>query len=205
MVVAILTFAVISTAPCAQYARAAEPVPVRQEISGGRFAYQVGEADSSDSIAARFGEPELTLFSDGNEPEAGSTITIDNRHVAPAAVDQGVVINVPQRMLFVFRDGHLAGAWPITVGRPDWPTPLGSYRIASFSFNPTWHVPPAIRAEMEEEGIPTLEQVKPGPANPLGKRWIGLDHGVSESTVPIIPAASSTSAHTDASGSLPIQ
>lgn len=62
--------------------------------------------------------------------------------MAAAAIDQGVVIDVPQRMLFVFRPGQLAGAWPITVGRPDWPTPLGTYRIASLSLNPTWHVPP---------------------------------------------------------------
>jgi hypothetical protein len=122
VVIAILAFATTSIAPCAEEVPAAEAVPVRQEISGGRFIYQVAEGDTSDSIAARFGEPALTLFSNGNEPATGSTIMIDNRHVAPAAVDQGVVINVPQRMLFVFRDGRVAGAWPITVGRPDWPT-----------------------------------------------------------------------------------
>jgi len=80
-------------------------------------------------------------------------------------------------MLFVFRDGRLAGAWPVTVGRPDWRTPLGSYRVAALELNPTWHVPPAIRAEMEDDGIPTSTVVKPGPSNPLGRRWIGLDHG----------------------------
>jgi L,D-transpeptidase ErfK/SrfK len=155
----------------------AKSVPVGHEISGDRFVYQISEDDTSDSIAARFGEPELTLFPNGSDPEAGDTITIDNRHVVASALDQGVVINVPQRMLFVFREGHLAGAWPITVGRPDWPTPLGSYRIASLSLNPTWHVPPSIRAELEDEGVPTSAQVKPGPGNPLGKHWIGLDHG----------------------------
>ena len=95
---------------------------MRHEISGAHFAYQVSENDSSNSIAARFGEPELTLFPDGSEPEPGGSITIHNRHVAAAAIDEGVVINVPERLLFVFRQGHLAGAWPITVGRPDWPT-----------------------------------------------------------------------------------
>jgi L,D-transpeptidase ErfK/SrfK len=147
------------------------------EVSGERFAYQVNEHDTSDSIASRFGEPALTLVADGNEPGPGDTITIDNRHVAVAAVAEGIVINVPQRMLFVFRDGHLAGAWPVTVGRPDWRTPLGSYQIAALELNPTWHVPPAIRAEMEDDGIPTSAVVKPGPSNPLGQRWIGLDHG----------------------------
>ena len=153
------------------------PISVQHEISGDRFSYQAGERDTSDSIASRFGEPALTVFSDGSEPKPGDTITIDNRHVAIAALDDGIVINIPQRMLFVFREGRLAAAWPITIGRPDWPTPMGSYKIASLEVNPTWHVPPAIRAEMEEEGIPTSNEVKPGRSNPLGQRWIGLDHG----------------------------
>jgi L,D-transpeptidase ErfK/SrfK len=155
----------------------ATPIGVGHEVSGERFAYQVNEHDTSDSIASRFGEPALTLFPDGNEPNPGDTISIDDRHVAAAAVAEGIVINVPQRMLFVYQDGHLAGAWPVTVGRPDWRTPLGSYRIAALQLNPTWHVPPAIRAEMEDDGIPTSAVVKPGPSNPLGQRWIGLDHG----------------------------
>lgn len=155
----------------------ATPISVGHEVSGERFAYQVKEHDTSDTIASRFGEPALTLVPDGNEPNPGDTITIDNRHVATAAVAEGIVINVPQRMLFVFEDGHLAAAWPVTVGRPDWRTPLGSYRIAALQLNPTWHVPPAIRAEMEDDGIPTSAVVKPGPSNPLGQRWIGLDHG----------------------------
>jgi L,D-transpeptidase ErfK/SrfK len=152
-------------------------VSVQHEISGEKFAYQDGENDTSDSIASRFGEPVLTMFPDGSEPKPGDTITIDNRHVAIAAINDGIVINIPQRMLFLFHDGRLAAAWPVTIGRPDWPTPLGSYRVASLTLNPTWHVPPAIRAEMEDEGIPTSKEVKPGPSNPLGQRWIGLDHG----------------------------
>jgi hypothetical protein len=62
----------------------AESIPVHHEISGSRSAYQAGEDDTSDSLAARFGEPELTLFPDGGEPELDNTITIDNRHVATA-------------------------------------------------------------------------------------------------------------------------
>ena len=155
----------------------ARPVSVQHEISGDRSSYQAGEHDTSDTIASRFGEPALTLFPDGGEPKPGDTVTIDDRHVAIAALDDGIVVNIPQRMLFVFRGGHLAAAWPVTIGRPDWPTPVGSYKVASLEMNPTWHVPPAIRAEMEDEGIPTSDEVKPGPSNPLGQRWIGLDHG----------------------------
>lgn len=162
--------------PCAAATDGEAAVPVRHEISGAVYQYTVQAEDSSESIAARFGEPASTVFIGAEEPEPGSTITVDNRHVVAAATDDGVVINLPQRMLFLIRDGKLAGAFPATVGRPDWPTPTGSYEIASLTLNPTWHVPPAIRAEMEDEGIPVGAEVAPGPKNPLGKRWIGLDH-----------------------------
>ncbi len=161
----------------AQNAPEVKSVPVRHQISGKRFTYEAGERDTAESIASRFGEPVLTMFPDGSEPNPGETITIDNRHIAPAVLDDGIAINIPQRMLFAFRDGNLAGAWPVTIGRPDWRTPLGSYHVASLELNPTWHVPPAIRAEMEDDGIPVSNEVKPGPSNPLGQRWIGLDHG----------------------------
>ena len=154
-----------------------QPVPVRHQVSGDRFRYEVADDDTSRSIAARFGEPDTMILLNGGEPEPGASITVDNRHVAAQAIDDGVVINVPQRMLFVFHDGQLAAAWPVTVGRPDWPTPLGSFYVASRRTNPTWHVPPAIQDEMEEEGIDVGDVVAPGPKNPLGKSWVGLDHG----------------------------
>lgn len=154
-----------------------QPVPVSHEISGDSFQYDVADDDTSRSIAARFGEPDTIILLNGGEPEPGAKITVDNRHVAAAVIEDGVVINVPQRMLFVFGGGHLVQAWPVTVGRPDWPTPLGSFYVASRRTNPTWHVPPAIRDEMEEEGIDPGDEVKPGPRNPLGQSWVGLDHG----------------------------
>ena len=160
------------------FAVAAETViPISHEISGTQSQYEVGPKDSANSIAARFGEPELTLtFDNDAEPSDGSVIEIDNRHIAPLIGD-GVVVNIPQRMVFLMREGHVAGAWPATVGRPDWPTPLGSFYIEARTKNPTWHPPPAIRAEMEDEGIDVDKEVKPGASNPLGKWWMGLDHG----------------------------
>jgi L,D-transpeptidase ErfK/SrfK len=153
------------------------PVPVWRQVSGDSFDYTVGDDDSTRSIAARFGEPETTLMFKDGDPDPGSVIEVDDRHVAPAVLNNGVVINIPQRMLFVFRGGRLAGAWPATVGRPDWPTPLGSFYIASRRLNPSWHVPPAIQDEMAEDGIDVPDVVAPGPRNPLGKNFLGLDHG----------------------------
>jgi len=169
---------VLSAARAAETAsKALQAVPIRHEISGDRFQYVVEDDDTPRSIAARFGEPDEIMLLNGGDPEPGAKIVVDNRHVAPAAIADGVVINIPQRMLFVFRDGKLAAAWPATVGRPDWPTPLGSFYIASKRLNPTWHVPPAIQDEMADEGIDVGDEVKPGPRNPLGKNFLGLDHG----------------------------
>jgi L,D-transpeptidase ErfK/SrfK len=152
-------------------------VPVSHEISGARTEYEVGPKDTADSIAARFGEPELTMSMDnGDDPIEGSTIDIDSRHIAPT-MGNGIVVNIPQRMLYLIRDGHVAEAWPATVGRPDWQTPLGSFYIEARTKNPTWHVPPSIRADMEDEGITVANEVGPGASNPLGKVWMGLDHG----------------------------
>jgi L,D-transpeptidase ErfK/SrfK len=151
-------------------------VPVYRKISGDRFAYEVADDDTARSIAARFGEPE-TIMPGGAVPEPGTDIELDDRHVAPAVIRDGIAINVPQRMLFVFHDGRLAHAWPATVGRPDWRTPLGRFHNASRRLDPTWHVPPAIRDEMVDEGVDPGDEVKPGPKNPLGKYFLGLDHG----------------------------
>lgn len=152
-------------------------LPVSHEISGTQTQYEVGPHDTAGSIAARFGEPELTMELDnGDDPPEGSTIDIDSRHIVPT-IGNGIVVNVPQRMLFLIRNGHVAESFPVTVGRPDWQTPLGSFYIEARTKNPTWHVPPAIRAEMEDEGITVASEVAPGNSNPLGKVWMGLDHG----------------------------
>jgi L,D-transpeptidase ErfK/SrfK len=153
------------------------PVPVWHEVSGSRVDYEVEPRDTVDSIAARFGEPELTIsMDDDDDPIPGSVVEVDNRHIVPTIGD-GVVVNIPQRMVFLMRDGRVVGSWPATVGRPDWQTPLGSFHIEALTKNPTWHVPPAIRAEMEDEGIAVANEVGPGSSNPLGKLWMGLDHG----------------------------
>ena len=75
LVLRLVAFAASFGAANAQEVPEPMSIPVHHEISGARFAYQVGENDSSDSIAARFGEPELTLFPDGSKPEPGGAIT----------------------------------------------------------------------------------------------------------------------------------
>lgn len=148
-------------------------------IAGSTFVHEVARGEHLTAIGARHGTSvELLARANGISPGAplrvGQRLEVDNRHLAPAGPDDGILINVPQRMLFHFEGGRLRGAWPVAVGRPDWPTPTGSFRVTSLARDKPWIVPRSIQEEMRREGKPVLTRVEPGPDNPLGRHWIGL-------------------------------
>ena len=153
-----------------------------QPLTGQVQTITVARGDTLGSLGSRFGIDPATLAGDnGRAPglslHAGETLTVDNRHIVPLfAAGLGIVVNVPQRMLFVARQGGATG-YPVAVGRPSWPTPLGSFSIATKETNPTWDVPQSIRAEALRAGRSLPLKVPPGPGNPLGARWMGLSGG----------------------------
>ena len=152
------------------------PVPA---VVGGEFTYLVRKGDSLASISARFGVSEKVLAQDNRlappyRLKAGGRLKVYNLHLVPARLEDGILINIPQRMLFVFRDAKVAASYPVALGRRDWQTPTGSFFVAQREKNKTWIVPPSIQEEMLREGKPVLTRVPPGPGNPLGAHWIGL-------------------------------
>jgi L,D-transpeptidase ErfK/SrfK len=84
------------------------------------------------------------------------------------------VINIPQRTLFVVRAGSVTARYPVGLGRPSWPTFVGPFAVVAKETEPTWDVPLSIQEEMRRSGKRVVTKVPPGPANPLGKYWIGL-------------------------------
>ena len=92
-------------------------------------------------------------------------------------MESGILINVPQRLLFLFWEGRLVAWYPIAVGRRDWPTSTGSFQIQTLERRPTWHVPQSIQEEMKRRGKHVQTRVPPGPGNPLGDYWMGLGGG----------------------------
>jgi L,D-transpeptidase ErfK/SrfK len=155
------------------------PSPDAPVLVGAVIEYQVAAGESWVSIGARAGVTPSTLARrNGQSPNkplrAGDTITIDARHIAPVSRDGvPILINVPQRLLFV-RAGGVTAHFPVAVGRHDWPTPLGAFTIREREENPTWDVPISIQEEMRREGHRVLTKVPPGPDNPLGRYWLGL-------------------------------
>jgi L,D-transpeptidase ErfK/SrfK len=148
-------------------------------IAGSEFVYAVQRGDSLASVGARFGVTASAL-ANANDIAAqarlkeSQKLRVDNRHIVPASLDNGIVINIPQRMLFYFKNNVLLHYFPVGLGRPDWPTPTGSFTVLVKEENPVWDVPKSIQEEMQREGKPVQTCVPPGPENPLGKHWLGL-------------------------------
>jgi L,D-transpeptidase ErfK/SrfK len=92
----------------------------------------------------------------------------------PLPITDGIVINIPQRMLFVAENGTVVAHYPVGLGLATWPTFIGPFTIAVKEVDPVWDVPPSIQEEMRRAGKPVLTRVPPGPRNPLGKHWLGL-------------------------------
>ena len=177
-VVARITFIILYLCGWIAPAGAGEAA-VSAQIAGDESLYTVLQGDSLTAISARLGVDVTVLAADnGLSPHSilrlGQKLRIDNRHIVPHVVADGIVINIPQRMLFYFRHGQLVRHFPVGLGRPDWRTPTGDFTIVIKEENPTWDVPPSIQEEMRREGKPVLTCVPPGPDNPLGKHWLGL-------------------------------
>jgi L,D-transpeptidase ErfK/SrfK len=148
-------------------------------VVGGEFDYTVRRGDSLSGIGARFavGPKAIALRNGlpiGTRLVPGRILRVNNRHVVPDPIEDGILINLPQRLLFLFEGGRVVAWYPVAIGRPDWQTPTGSYRIVTKEKNPVWDVPASIQQEMRRKGERVRTKVPPGPDNPLGNYWLGL-------------------------------
>ena len=57
---------------------------------------------------------------------------------------------------------------PVATGQAIYPTPTGSWHVVDKQRNPWWRPPDSPWAQ-------GLKPIPPGPGNPLGTRWMGLD------------------------------
>jgi len=111
----------------------------------------------------------------------GTRVLLPKQHVLPRARREGLVLNVPEMRLYYFprpcdgETGCSVATYPVSIGRRDWETPLGSARVTRKVANPTWTPPESVRREAEADGrwLPTV--VPPGPDNPLGAHALYLD------------------------------
>lgn len=153
------------------------------EVLVGRVArHVVSKGETLRSLGSRFGVDATTLAADNglrrqSVLRIGQELIIDNRHIVPSAAgDVSIIVNIPQRVLF-WRAGDRLMAAPVAVGSRGWPTPVTAFRIVAMETDPTWDVPESIAMEARTRRQPLPPRVPPGPANPLGRHWLGLSVG----------------------------
>jgi L,D-transpeptidase ErfK/SrfK len=147
-------------------------------LVGGRTVYEVKAGDTLGTIGARFGVARATLIEMNQLTSpytlvAGRSLVVDNTHIAVANPLVNLTINIAQRLL-VLSEGESARAFPITVGRRTWPTPVGAFTIVTRETDPVWEVPVSIQREMAQQGKPVISRMEASPLNPLGRHWLGL-------------------------------
>ena len=77
-----------------------------------------------------------------------------------AQATRRIVVSIPDRKLAVMEGDRVVRIFETAVGAPKTPSPTGTFKIITSIQHPTWYT----------KG----RTVPPGPANPLGTRWLGL-------------------------------
>ena len=100
-------------------------------------------------------------------------LTLLTHPVAPkrtaATFGPVIVITRGANTLQLYRGRTLVRAFRVATGQAIYPTPSGIWRIVVKQRNPWWYPP------TQDVWARGLKPVAPGPANPLGTRWMGLN------------------------------
>lgn len=83
---------------------------------------------------------------------------------APKKSETGkkIILNLASRLLTLYEGTEKVRIYPVAVGAPETPSPVGEFSISEKEVNPSWTDPKT------EITVPS------GPSNPLGYRWLGL-------------------------------
>lgn len=143
---------------------------------------RVATTDQHDTLldvarANGLGYEEITNANPGVDawlPGAGTSILLPTRRLLPQAPRAGIVINLPEHRLYWFPpaaagEQRVVWTFPVSIGKMDWHTPLGSTRVVSKVRNPTWTPPASVREEHARRGDLLPAVVPAGPDNPLGQ------------------------------------
>jgi len=177
------------------------PLPSGHEgVIGEMTAYRIKPGDTLLDVGRWYG---LTAkeISDANHrvdwwlPPAGKEIDLPTERILPEGPRVGIVLNIPEMRLYYYYPGPEVGrhgkkgkltpasyetgevvySFPVGLGRFDWKTPIGAFKVRGKTEDPAWVVPQDIYEEhLERDG--EAEHMIPGgePDNPLGYYRIEL-------------------------------
>jgi len=93
--------------------------------------------------------------------------------LTPAAVTRSsfgpvIVIHRGSNRLYLFKGMKSWRVFGVATGQSSYPTPLGHFEVAVKWENPWWYPP-------DSPWAAGAQPIPPGPGNPLGTRWMGLN------------------------------
>jgi L,D-transpeptidase ErfK/SrfK len=153
------------------------PVVKGNDVVGQLAFIRLEKGDTLPDIARHFGlglnvimaaNPGVDVWA----PKEGERIMLPLRFILPGASRKGIVINLAAMRLFQFKgdvESQVVTTYPVGVGAPERPTPMGRMYVARKTTKPTWHVPASIAADHRKKGDVLPANVPPGPENPLGE------------------------------------
>jgi lipoprotein-anchoring transpeptidase ErfK/SrfK len=96
------------------------------------------------------------------------------RSIRPSVTKAGfgpvITINRGSNQLVLFNGSSVVRRFGVATGTAQYPTPAGTFSIADMQKNPWWRPP-------DSEWAKDAKPIPPGPGNPLGTRWMGLNVG----------------------------
>lgn len=103
-------------------------------------------------------------------PPAGFEVDIPSQWIVPETISDGILVNTAELRLYYFdKQNNTVMTFPVGIGDRKLATPDGVYKISRRIVRPSWTIPPSLRDKYPVNIIP------PGPDNPLGEYWLGLD------------------------------
>ncbi len=180
----------------------AYPLPgSRGDVIGSLSMYKTQPGDTLLDVGRWYGLSAKEVSDANNHldwwaPPSGKEILLPTEHILPEGPRVGVVLNIPEMRLYYFypspvaihhhrgklkkvsfsrRSASVVYTFPVGLGRFDWKTPVGEWRVVAKTKDPTWVVPDDIYQEhLERDG--EADHVIPGgePDNPLGHYRLSL-------------------------------
>ena len=112
------------------------PPPVKIQPLVGSFAnYTVKKGETLYQIARAHNVSKWTLAqlnhisANGRRPKAGKVLLLPTMYIPPRNPGEGIVLNVPERGVYIFHGGQMKMRNPCAVGQADWQTALGTYHL----------------------------------------------------------------------------
>lgn len=167
------------------------------QIIGHTRIYHVRDGDTLLDVARYYGLGFNEIKSanravDEWVPAEDAPLTLPTEWILPNTVQRGVVINIPEMRLYYFhpqKPGQpaLVTTYPVGLGRDEWRTPQGKFKVIERTKCPRWVIPDSIQKERRAQGDFTTAIEGCHPENPLGEYRLRLSldlYGIHGTNIP---------------------